>query len=103
MTGGMPKYWIIPRVGDKELPYVGHLTGLLQSPHFLCSYVNFFENCLQQNPNLKNTQRQKRKNEMWEIKFNREEIKEMMKELNEKNGNRTRWSFRIHLKKECRQ
>ena len=25
--------------GDKELPRVGHLTGLLQSPHFLCSYV----------------------------------------------------------------
>ena len=39
MTGGMAKYWIIPRVGDKELPRVGHLTGLLQSPHFLCSYV----------------------------------------------------------------
>ena len=24
MTGGMDKYWIIPRVGDKELPRVGH-------------------------------------------------------------------------------
>ena len=24
MTGGMAKYWIIPRVGDKELPRVGH-------------------------------------------------------------------------------
>ena len=39
MTGRMTKYWIIPRVGDKELPRVGHLSGLLQSPHFLCSYV----------------------------------------------------------------
>ena len=39
MTSGMAKYWIIPRVGDKELPRVDHLTGLLQSPHFLCSYV----------------------------------------------------------------
>ena len=39
MTGGMAKYCIIPRVGDKELPRVGHLTGLLQSPQFLCSYV----------------------------------------------------------------
>ena len=39
MTGGMAKYWIIPRVGDKELPSVDHLTGLLQSPHFFCSYV----------------------------------------------------------------
>ena len=38
MTGGMAKYWIIPRVADKELPHVGHLTGLLQSPHILCSY-----------------------------------------------------------------
>ena len=40
MTGGMDKYWIIPRVGDKELPRVGHhsSTGLLQSPQFLCSY-----------------------------------------------------------------
>ena len=37
MTGGMSKYWIILRVGDKELPRVVHLTGLLQSPHFLCS------------------------------------------------------------------
>ena len=24
LTGGMAKYWIIPRVGDKELPRVGH-------------------------------------------------------------------------------
>ena len=24
MTGGMAKYWIIPNVGDKELPRVGH-------------------------------------------------------------------------------
>ena len=24
MTGGMAKYWIIPRGGDKELPRVGH-------------------------------------------------------------------------------
>ena len=24
VTGGMAKYWIIPRVGDKELPRVGH-------------------------------------------------------------------------------
>ena len=24
MTGGMAKYWIIPRMGDKELPRVGH-------------------------------------------------------------------------------
>ena len=39
MTGGMAKYWIIPMVGDKEPPRVGHLTGLLQSLHFLCSYV----------------------------------------------------------------
>ena len=39
MTGGMAKYMIIPRVGDKELPRVGHLTGILQSPHFLCSYL----------------------------------------------------------------
>ena len=39
MTSGMAKYWIISRVGDKELPRLGHLTGLLQSPHFLCSYV----------------------------------------------------------------
>ena len=39
MTGGMAEYWIIPRVRDKELPRVGHLTGLIQSPHFLCSYV----------------------------------------------------------------
>ena len=23
---------------DKQLPRVGHLTGLLQSSHFLCSY-----------------------------------------------------------------
>ena len=34
----MAKYWIIPRMGDKELTRVGNLTGLLQSPHFLCSY-----------------------------------------------------------------
>ena len=34
MTGEMDKYWIIPRGGDKELSS----TGLLQSPHFLCSY-----------------------------------------------------------------
>ena len=39
----MAKYWIIPRVGDKELPRVGHLTGLLQSPHFLCSYKGAHE------------------------------------------------------------
>ena len=43
MTDGMAKYWIIPRVGDKELPRVGHLTGLLQSPHFLCSYQSFWK------------------------------------------------------------
>ena len=24
MTGGMAKYWIIPRFGDKKLPRVGH-------------------------------------------------------------------------------
>ena len=24
MTGGMARYWIIPWVGDKELPRVGH-------------------------------------------------------------------------------
>ena len=24
MTGGMAKYWIIPRMGDKELPRVGY-------------------------------------------------------------------------------
>ena len=24
MTGGMAKHWIIPRVGEKELPHVGH-------------------------------------------------------------------------------
>ena len=24
MTGGMAIYWTIPRVGDKELPSVGH-------------------------------------------------------------------------------
>ena len=24
MIGGMAKYWIIPSVGDKELPRLGH-------------------------------------------------------------------------------
>ena len=39
MTGGMAKYWIIPRVGDKELPRVGHL---LASCSLLISYVLMF-------------------------------------------------------------
>ena len=36
MTGGMAKYWIIPRVGDKELPRIGHQ---LASCSLLNSYV----------------------------------------------------------------
>ena len=36
MTGGMDKYWIIPRVGDKELPRVGHQ---LASCSLIISYV----------------------------------------------------------------
>ena len=36
MTGGMAKHWIIPRVGDKELPRVGHQ---LASCSLLISYV----------------------------------------------------------------
>ena len=36
MTGGMAKYWIILRVGDKELPGVGHQ---LASCSLLNSYV----------------------------------------------------------------
>ena len=39
MTGGMAKYWIIPRVGDKELPRVGHQ---LASCSLLDSYVHMF-------------------------------------------------------------
>ena len=39
MTGGMAKYWIIPRVGGQGTASCRPLTGLLQSPHFLCSYV----------------------------------------------------------------
>ena len=35
MTGGMAKYWIIQRVGDKELPGVDHLTGSLAVSPFL--------------------------------------------------------------------
>ena len=38
---------------------------------------------MQQNPNLKN-HRQKRENEIWEIKINKRRDKEMMKELDEK-------------------
>ena len=39
MTGGMAKYWIIPRVGDKELPCVGHQLAScsLLILMFLCS------------------------------------------------------------------
>ena len=38
MTGRMAKYWIIPRVGDKKLPRVGHqLTSC--SLLISCSYV----------------------------------------------------------------
>ena len=36
MTGGMAKHWSIPRVGDKELPRVGHQ---LASCSLLNSYV----------------------------------------------------------------
>ena len=36
MTGGMAKHWIIPRVGDKEVPRVDHQ---LASCSFLNSYV----------------------------------------------------------------
>ena len=36
MAGGMDKYWIIPRVVDKELPRVGHK---LASCSLLISYV----------------------------------------------------------------
>ena len=36
MTGGMDKYWIILRVGDKELPRVG---PKLASCSLLISYV----------------------------------------------------------------
>ena len=36
MTGGMAKYWIIPRVGDKELPRAGHQ---LASCGLINSYV----------------------------------------------------------------
>ena len=39
MTGGMDKYWIIPRVGDKELPRVGYK---LASCSLLISYVLMF-------------------------------------------------------------
>ena len=39
MTGGMVKYWIIPRVGGQGTASCRSLTGLLQSPHFLCSYI----------------------------------------------------------------
>ena len=35
----MAKYWIIPRVGDKELPRVGHQ---LASSSLLISYVLMF-------------------------------------------------------------
>ena len=33
MAGGMAKYWIITRVGDKDLPRVGH--------QLLCCYVKY--------------------------------------------------------------
>ena len=36
MTGRMAKYWIIPKVGDKKLPHVGHQ---LASCSLLISYV----------------------------------------------------------------
>ena len=36
MTSGMAKHWIIPRVGDKELPRVGHQPA---SCNLLISYV----------------------------------------------------------------
>ena len=36
MTGRVDKYWIIPRVGDKELPRVDHQ---LASCSLLSSYV----------------------------------------------------------------
>ena len=39
MTGGMDKYCISPRVGDKELPRVGHQ---LVSCSLLNSYVLMF-------------------------------------------------------------
>ena len=39
MTGGMDKYWIIPRVGDKELPRIGYQ---LASCSILNSYVMFY-------------------------------------------------------------
>ena len=39
MTDGMDKYWIIPRVGDKELPRVGHQ---LVSCSLINSYVLMF-------------------------------------------------------------
>ena len=39
MTGWIAKYWIIPRLGDKELPRVGHQ---LASCSLLISYVLMF-------------------------------------------------------------
>ena len=38
MTGGMTKHWIIPRVGNKELPRVGHQ---LTSYSFLNAYAYY--------------------------------------------------------------
>ena len=31
MKGGMDKYWILPRVGDKKLPHLGHLASCITS------------------------------------------------------------------------
>ena len=38
-------YVYMYRSGEKELPRVGHLTGLLQSPHFLCSRIQPASEC----------------------------------------------------------
>ena len=62
---------------------------------------NFQKVFTQKNPNLKNT-REKRKNEMWEIKMNKEEIKEMMKKLDEKKAIGPDGVSRYILK-QCRQ
>ena len=43
-----------------------------------------FQKVFTTEPDFKRLQGQKRKNEMWEIKINREEIKEMMKKLDKR-------------------
>ena len=49
MTSGMAKYWIIPRVGDKEPPRVGHQ---LASCSLLIPYVLIFFLCPAVDPYL---------------------------------------------------